>query len=123
MAHGRAADTGAHWGVIPKVPRARRERDHARRGWVPWLPMFRWIATLGCITAIASGCQAFDRDEYRRLLDGGRRDGSSADARSDGALDGFADVVPDAPCTEGGTRCAAGCVDTRTDPMNCGTCG
>lgn len=35
---------------------------------------------------------------------------------------GFCDVVG-APCSPGQTRCYQGCVDMKTDPVNCGVCG
>lgn len=51
--------------------------------------------------------------------------GAARDRADVCTIDGLCDCTTDpadGPCAEGRTCCAAGCVDTRTDLMNCGFC-
>ncbi len=47
----------------------------------------------------------------------------TVDVPADVALDTPADVAPDLACASDQTRCGSVCVDTTTDPSNCGACG
>jgi hypothetical protein len=56
--------------------------------------------------------------------DGAPRDVTHPDAPDDSPSDAPSDVIVDAfTCDDGLTLCSATCVDTTSDPFNCGACG
>lgn len=102
------------------MPMATRSRIH-----VVTLPLLAVL--LGCGGSNAQfpddPADSASTDDTSTTGDGSTTDGTSSDSTS--TLDGDAatDITSDAPCEGGKTRCGDVCVDTSTDPRNCGSCG
>jgi hypothetical protein len=80
--------------------------------------MFTRLLLLGASLALVAGCGS-----GKKRYDGGpaATDGS---ASMDGAPDAAPPDAPPAPCSDPAlTRCNGVCVDTQSDPNNCGGCG
>ena len=81
-------------------------------------PKLRLVVGALALATVMSGCPGADQPV---TMDTG------VDASGDSSLrdTSVRDVGPvDAgPCSASTTRCGASCVDLRSDPMNCGTCG
>lgn len=83
----------------------------------------RWLASAALVGLGATGCPQLLDDDFTLTSGGGGADASSDGSGGQAGSDANADADPCASCTDKQTCCDGFCVETSSNPKNCGECG